>query len=744
MPEVLGKTCKILQGPETDPDRLRDLHAGIAANCKTTVQLVNYTKNGERFLNELTIEPLRNQAGEVTHFIGSMNPVLLPASMSAAHSPLCGTLAADKLEKPPAALRHRGESSPARGAQGAAERAGPSAAGVSLPAAAVGAGMPGAQGSAAPQAGAEYTDLLSRGSFPLHTLNHHPNAPVLLRMLQLNNCSMGRASFPGRSLDSQAASQPGGPSPRAGEWQLSAERAAVMASSSQGQPSPTAESMNAGEWPQLSALLAKAWSRRGGGGSAAERPGGGVERQGQVGTGSSSSQTQAQGAMPHGSIALPGNLQSLHGEANEQQRCDTESFLAAVAGQGVLTSSWPASHVACNAHAHAPASHVRNVCGETSAHVGGGGGGSGLGLSVSSGMGEQGPLSPSRGPLPGYEQPQYGKRTCGDPSGPPEMRQRLQQLQQLQQLQGLQGLQPLPPAGFPQQPAPARGSSSCPASPQSQPQRHQSQAQAHASQQMAQASQQQQQLQQQQLLQRQQQAQQHSQLVAAQQMLQHQQVQHQQQHVRAQAARQHLQQQAAQHLQQARAQAQAQALSQALTQAQSQQSQYGHASAQVAQAQAMHEAKRRGGLQAGLAGGASQEAREGGEHAEGQGKQKRGRRRSKSALNEEAGGSAAAGPSGAEGQGQPGDDLMDELIESLFTEELGTIRYQQQGALGHVELPATPVAQEATSPPPEISSSLSSAAGGTSRKRSAPSSDDNLCGNDILQFEVDDALLLDV
>ena len=123
VPEVLGKTCKILQGPETDPDRLRDLHAGIAANCKTIVQLVNYTKSGERFLNELTVEPLRNQAGEVTHFIGSMNPVLLPASMSAAQSPLCGTLAADKLEKPPAALRHRGESSPARGAQGAAERA---------------------------------------------------------------------------------------------------------------------------------------------------------------------------------------------------------------------------------------------------------------------------------------------------------------------------------------------------------------------------------------------------------------------------------------------------------------------------------------------------------------------------------------------------------------------------------------------------------------------------------------------
>ena len=100
VPEVLGKTCKILQGPETDPDRLRDLHAGIAAKSKTTVQLVNYTKNAERFLNELTIEPLMNQTGEVTHFIGTLSPVLRPASMSAASAHLCGALAADNQKSP--------------------------------------------------------------------------------------------------------------------------------------------------------------------------------------------------------------------------------------------------------------------------------------------------------------------------------------------------------------------------------------------------------------------------------------------------------------------------------------------------------------------------------------------------------------------------------------------------------------------------------------------------------------------
>lgn len=64
--------------------------------------------------------------------------------------------------------------------------------------------MSSAQGSGGAHAGPEYTDLLSRGSFPLHTLNHLPNAPVLLRMLQLNGGgmgSMGRASFPSRFPD---------------------------------------------------------------------------------------------------------------------------------------------------------------------------------------------------------------------------------------------------------------------------------------------------------------------------------------------------------------------------------------------------------------------------------------------------------------------------------------------------------------------------------------------------------------
>ena len=59
--EALGKTGKILHGPETTFEALRELHVGLANQRRTTVQLTNYTKRREQFLNELTIEPLRDE-----------------------------------------------------------------------------------------------------------------------------------------------------------------------------------------------------------------------------------------------------------------------------------------------------------------------------------------------------------------------------------------------------------------------------------------------------------------------------------------------------------------------------------------------------------------------------------------------------------------------------------------------------------------------------------------------------------
>ena len=161
------------------------------------MQLINYTKSRDRFLNELTIEPLLNPEGGVTHFIGTLVPLTRPASM--ASSPKADTPMALPQGKPPSTVSGKAVAMP-QGEQGRASAGG---AGSSAGAAAGSSGLGGAQGprlsGGEGSMSGEYTDLLSRGSFPLHTLNHHPNAPVLLRMLQLNNCSMGRSSFGSRS-----------------------------------------------------------------------------------------------------------------------------------------------------------------------------------------------------------------------------------------------------------------------------------------------------------------------------------------------------------------------------------------------------------------------------------------------------------------------------------------------------------------------------------------------------------------
>lgn len=72
--EAVGKSCKILQGPETSPEILRYLHEGLRSRVKLTVRLLNYSKNGMRFLNDLTVTPLRDRAGEITHFEGRIRP----------------------------------------------------------------------------------------------------------------------------------------------------------------------------------------------------------------------------------------------------------------------------------------------------------------------------------------------------------------------------------------------------------------------------------------------------------------------------------------------------------------------------------------------------------------------------------------------------------------------------------------------------------------------------------------------
>ena len=68
--EMLGRTCRMLQGPLTDAatiDRIRDcLDKGV----EFAGELVNYRKDGLTFVNELTISPIVDEKTHITHFVG--------------------------------------------------------------------------------------------------------------------------------------------------------------------------------------------------------------------------------------------------------------------------------------------------------------------------------------------------------------------------------------------------------------------------------------------------------------------------------------------------------------------------------------------------------------------------------------------------------------------------------------------------------------------------------------------------
>nr|AML78657.1 putative LOV domain-containing protein [Physocarpus opulifolius] len=68
--EILGRNCRFLQGPETDPATVKKIRDAIDGQTEVTVQLINYTKTGKKFWNVFHLQPMRDQKGEVQYFIG--------------------------------------------------------------------------------------------------------------------------------------------------------------------------------------------------------------------------------------------------------------------------------------------------------------------------------------------------------------------------------------------------------------------------------------------------------------------------------------------------------------------------------------------------------------------------------------------------------------------------------------------------------------------------------------------------
>lgn len=67
--ELIGRSPTILQGPKTDRDVLDRLRRDISEGKIFHGQAVNYRKDGSEFIMEWKIAPVRDENGEISHYL---------------------------------------------------------------------------------------------------------------------------------------------------------------------------------------------------------------------------------------------------------------------------------------------------------------------------------------------------------------------------------------------------------------------------------------------------------------------------------------------------------------------------------------------------------------------------------------------------------------------------------------------------------------------------------------------------
>jgi two-component system cell cycle response regulator len=104
--ELLGRNPRFLQADDRDQDGRLRLREALKVGEACRVLLRNYRKDGTMFWNEMTILPLLNADGRVTHFAGHhrdagerlrIDPKLARDSLSGAHQPTGVAIRDDRL-----------------------------------------------------------------------------------------------------------------------------------------------------------------------------------------------------------------------------------------------------------------------------------------------------------------------------------------------------------------------------------------------------------------------------------------------------------------------------------------------------------------------------------------------------------------------------------------------------------------------------------------------------------------------
>jgi PAS domain S-box-containing protein len=75
--EIIGRNCRFLQGPETDPEVVRRIRDAVRAAQPVQVDIRNHRKSGEAFWNRLLMAPVYGADGKLTYFFASQVDVTI-------------------------------------------------------------------------------------------------------------------------------------------------------------------------------------------------------------------------------------------------------------------------------------------------------------------------------------------------------------------------------------------------------------------------------------------------------------------------------------------------------------------------------------------------------------------------------------------------------------------------------------------------------------------------------------------
>lgn len=79
--ELLGKSCKFLQGPHTCPEAVERIREALKHRNAVKEVLVNYKKNGKEFKNLVVLSPVFDRVGVCTHILAvQLDVTVYPAS----------------------------------------------------------------------------------------------------------------------------------------------------------------------------------------------------------------------------------------------------------------------------------------------------------------------------------------------------------------------------------------------------------------------------------------------------------------------------------------------------------------------------------------------------------------------------------------------------------------------------------------------------------------------------------------